>query len=259
MKCPFCIKVCTKCGKILVANNINFNKQKRGKFGLTSQCKICSKKRIKNWYNENKEHCLEKRKEYKNNHKKEISEKNKKYYNENKEHILERNKQWLENNPNYMKQWRCENFDHMKQYNKNNKEKISKRNKKWRENNSDKVFNYYCKRHQLEENQGNGVTKEQWLEMMNFFEWKCAYSGKSFSFHNEKSDRSIDHIIPLNKDGENEIWNLVPMYINYNYSKRDKNMIDWYMEQEFFDIDRLLKIYEWIEYAYKKWGEGGDE
>ena len=39
--CPFCIKVCTKCGKILVANEINFNKNKNGKWGLDSKCNEC--------------------------------------------------------------------------------------------------------------------------------------------------------------------------------------------------------------------------
>ena len=31
MKCPFAIKVCTKCKKILVANEINFRKKKDGR------------------------------------------------------------------------------------------------------------------------------------------------------------------------------------------------------------------------------------
>ena len=84
---------------------------------------------------------------------------------------------------------------------------------------------------------------------MEFFDWRCAYSGIPL----DKNNRSIDHIMSLNKDGENEIWNCVPMLHNYNCSKNNKNMEDWYMEQDFFDIDRLLKIYEWIEYAWNKW------
>ena len=87
--------------------------------------------------------------------------------------------------------------------------------------------------------------------MMDFFEWRCAYSGKYIGGNSNK--RTIDHIIPLSLGGEHEIWNCVPMYANYNYSKYNKNMEDWYMQQEFFDINRLLKIYKWIEYAYNKW------
>ena len=43
MKCPYCVKVCTKCGKILIANSTNFYKQKTGKYGLASKCKACVK------------------------------------------------------------------------------------------------------------------------------------------------------------------------------------------------------------------------
>lgn len=87
--------------------------------------------------------------------------------------------------------------------------------------------------------------------MMEFFNWKCAYSGKSVS---SKKYRTIDHIIPLSEGGEHEIWNLVPMYKNYNSSKYTKDMLEWYIQQEFYSEKRLQKIYEWIEYAIKKWG-----
>ena len=30
-------------------------------------------------------------------------------------------------------------------------------------------------------------------------------------------------------------------------------MLDWYKQQEYFNEDRLMKIYAWIEYAYEKW------
>ena len=47
MKCPFCIKVCTKCkerigeARILVAYGGNFVKHKNGKYGFKSECKEC--------------------------------------------------------------------------------------------------------------------------------------------------------------------------------------------------------------------------
>ena len=85
--------------------------------------------------------------------------------------------------------------------------------------------------------------------MMNFFDWKCAYSGKKLTNDN----RSIDHIISLNNNGLNEIWNCVPMLKNLNSSKSSSEMISWYKGQEFFNIDRLMKIYEWQEYAFEKW------
>lgn len=212
LKCPFVIKVCTKCKRILVANEINFKKRKGGKYGLSSECKVCSNKRYKEWRENNLEYDKERHLEWNNKNKKHIKNYDKKRYQENREKILKRRKEYDEKNP-------------------------------------EKVFNRHNRRRSRENNQGNGITKEQWREMMEFFDWRCAYSGISL----DKNNRSVDHIMSLNKNGENEIWNCVPMLISYNCSKHNKNMEDWYIEQEFFDIDRLLKIYEWIEYAYNKW------
>lgn len=211
LKCPFVIKVCTKCKRILVANNINFGKEKYGKYGLRSKCRKCR------------------------------NECKKKYREDNKDKIKE-----------YQEQWRENNKDKIKDYYKDNQDKIKEKSRQWNKNNPEKVFNRCQKRRQLEENQGNGITKEQWKEMMEFFEWRCAYSGEYIGSDSDK--RTIDHIVPLSEGGENEIWNLVPMYANYNYSKSASNMEDWYIEQDFFNIDRLLKIYEWIEYSRNKWG-----
>ena len=88
--------------------------------------------------------------------------------------------------------------------------------------------------------------------MMIFFDFKCAYSGEKL---NNKEVRTVDHIIALNNGGLNEIWNCVPMYKSYNSGKGVKDMIDWYRQQEYFSKERLNKIYQWIEYAYEKWGK----
>ena len=259
MKCPYVIKVCTKCKRILVANEINFSKQKDGKWNLHSSCKQCKKKYDEKYRKNNKEKIKKgKRKHYEEN-KKEILEKHKQYREEHKEEIREKNKIWHENNKESKKEsdrkYRENNKEKIQKDKKRqyveNKEKIKKRAKEYNKNNPHIKFNSHVKRRCLEETQGKGITKEQWLEMMNFFEWKCAYSGIVLG----KNNRSVDHIMPLDKGGENEIWNLVPMLINYNSSKHTKDMEAWYIEQEFFDIDRLLKIYEWIEYAWNKWNK----
>ena len=74
MKCPFIIKICSECKKILIANKINFCKKKDGKWGLSSRCKECDKKRNKKYYNDNKEEILEQKKQYYNDNKEERDE-----------------------------------------------------------------------------------------------------------------------------------------------------------------------------------------
>ena len=218
MKSPFVIKICTKCGKLLVANTINFRKNKNGKHGVRADCRECEKE-----YNKEKN-------------------------NSRREYLKEYNKQYRKDNPEYFKKWK-------EQYRKDKKEEIREYNKQyykqWKENNPEKIFNNAQKRRHKLENQGRGISKDQWYEMMEFFNWNCAYSGIQL----DKSNRSIDHIISLNENGLNEPWNCVPMYKNYNTSKHTNDMVAWYKQQEFFDIDRLMKIYEWQEYAFEKWGD----
>ena len=139
----------------------------------------------------------------------------------------------------------------LKQDREANKEKERERKRRWSQSPQGQVleFNRRHRRRIKEEQQGTGITKEQCLEMINFFDWKCAYSDEVLS----KDTRSIDHIVPLNSNGDNMIWNCVPMKLNYNSSKHAKDMLEWYREQDFYSKDRLAKIYEWQEYARKKW------
>ena len=140
---------------------------------------------------------------------------------------------------------------HHKQYYEDNKDKIAERKKQYRQSPQGQVsaFNDQYKRRTKEQNQGKGITTNQWLECMKFFNWKCAYSGQALS----KGTRSLDHVKPLNQGGEHEIWNTVPMDKGLNSSKNDKDMEEWYQEQDFYLEERLQKIYEWQEYAYNKW------
>lgn len=154
----------------------------------------------------------------------------KQYYEENKEERQQHDKQYYEENKEKRQQ-------HYQQYHQTPQGQIV-------------AFNNNTKRRKREEEQGAGINKEQWLEMMNFFNWKCAYSGKSLGV---KNNRSIDHIIPLVKGGEHEVWNCVPMDKSLNSSKNDTDIMEWYTAQDFYDEERLDKIYEWQQYAYNKW------
>ena len=217
-------KVCNTCKNILHISK--FNKNKKCKYGVETRCKEC----YRLYYNENKDR---------------IIDKSKKYYEDNKEEVLEYHKEYYRNNKEII-------YKKTRQYAIDNKEKSNEYKRKYKKNNPDKVFNDSTKRRDKIENQGNGITKEQWLEMMKFFNFRCAYSDEYIGGNSDK--RTIDHIVALDNGGEHEIWNLVPMYQPYNSGKKNNNMLDWYLQQEYFDIDRLTKIYEWRIYAYWKWG-----
>ena len=265
MKCPFCIKQCNDCKKILVANSNNFHKQKTGKYGLAGICKTCKNKKVQ----QNRFNNLEKRREYDkqyyHQHKKEKNEKWKEWYKDHKEERKEYRKKYYENNKTEIRQKAKIKYDQNKKnhlqrrkelYNLN-KEKIKLQRKQWRILNPEKAFNMDSKQRIKRLNHIKNydpISTEQFVDMMNYFNWSCAYSGHIFSDHNKNDDRTVDHIIPINKNGEHVIWNMVPMYSNYNSSKSDKDMLEWYKQQEYFSEERLQKIYKWQTYAYEKWG-----
>lgn len=145
----------------------------------------------------------------------------------------------------------CQKTSNHKYY-ENNKRRVSEKQKEYLKSESGILtqFKHASKRREIMNSYGE-ITKDQWLEMMNFFDWKCAYSGEYLG--GNKESRSVDHIIPLLKGGEHCIWNLIPMRRNYNASKQDKNMIEWYKQQTFYSVERLNKIYLWQGYAYNKY------
>jgi 5-methylcytosine-specific restriction endonuclease McrA len=148
------------------------------------------------------------------------------------------------------KQYRKDNPHIQKNYQESHKEQAKEYAREYRKTHPVYDFNHRVKRRIKEEQQGKGFTNQQWKEMMDFFDWKCAYSGIVLT----KENRTIDHIIALNQGGEHEIWNLVPMYGSYNFSKKDKDWLEWYQRQDYYTEERLDKIYEWIKYAEEKWG-----
>ena len=246
-------KKCSKCGEILHVSK--FHKIKNGKYGVMKICKECRKIYNNKYREEHKEEISEYGKQWRKNNNeygKQYYEdnkgKHKQYYEDNKEERLEYSRQYYEEHKEQIK-------ERKKQYYENNKDKILEYNKQWHKNNPEKLFNKHNRRRSKLENQGRGINEEQWKECFQWFDWKCAYSEEKLKDSNDTYGRTIDHIIAIDNGGLNEPWNVVPMRKGYNSSKWNReSSLTWYMEQEYFDIDRLNKIVEWQIYAYEKWG-----
>ena len=298
MNIPYVMKKCSKCGIWKVFNNINFNKDKKSKYGLRCYCKECQRKADKEYANKNKDKIKERNKEYYEQNKDKIKEYNKKYYEQNKKakpkekppkhKVCTSCGKLLPNTKDYFYEGgkrkdgtkplksickECEKLYHRTQdkiYYQEHKERKKEYHKIWYQNNREKRLEYWQeyrksdhgkqviaakdfndrnRRRLLKQNKGKGITSEQYKEVMSFFDWKCAYSGERL----KKDTRTLDHIISLKQGGDHEIWNLVPMTRSLNSSKQEKDMLEWYKEQDCYSEARLAKIYEWQEYARKKW------
>lgn len=124
------MKKCSKCKEEKELSS--FYKSKRYKDGLYPSCKNCEVSRSLNYYSDNKEEQLVKKKErYYDNH--ELNLQKKRDYDELNRELVNRK----------AREWYHDNIDYAREYYQKNKETILERNKRWVEDNKEyfKILN----------------------------------------------------------------------------------------------------------------------
>jgi hypothetical protein len=247
-------KICVKCGVEKEISNFYFRKD-TGNY--RNNCSECSRKKSKNWYEENK--TTDEYKKYMSDYTNNNKEKKAEYYKEwskiNKDKITEARDKWVLNNPDKVKKSRQKykenNRDKIneqgKEYYKNNKEACYQRNKKiiYHKYDTDPLYKLKFNLRKLINNsikrQGYGKISKSFIilgcefeQFKNHIESKFEpwmtwenYGGVPESL-NQRWD--IDHIIPVSsaKDESeivklNHFTNLQPLCSYYNrYIKSDK-------------------------------------
>ncbi len=94
-----------------------------------------------------------------------------------------------------------------------------KSNKKWKRNNPDKVMLQAQRRRARIKNAKGTFNSNEWKYIKNLFKYRCAYCAY-------KKKLTVDHVIPLSKNGDHNIKNIVPACINCN-SQKHSNIIGW--------------------------------
>lgn len=88
----------------------------------------------------------------------------------------------------------------------------------------------------------NDFTVDDWTDLLKEFNHRCAYCGK------QKEYLEHDHVVPVSKSGSHTINNIVPACRGCNRSKRARYIEEWYPFQTFYNVERELKIYKWLDY-----------
>lgn len=88
------------------------------------------------------------------------------------------------------------------------------------------------------------LTVDELVEALEFFD-TCAYCGKPFS---GLSDKSIEHIVPLSKGGDNTISNICIVHRSCNSKKGDRSVSEVFGD----------KVSQEIEF-YKEWLSGDEK
>ena len=124
-----------------------------------------------------------------------------------------------------------------RKYGKDNKEKITSRYKHWSLKNRDIINKasrkYYYKNREKHlvltrnrrarmRNAEGSFTLKEWEELKDRHNNRCAECGKSEPFNQYRKYLTIDHIIPLSKNGTNYISNIQPLCFVCNSVKKDK-------------------------------------
>ena len=230
-------KRCTKCNTTKPLSE--FYKQKTGKYGVRSNCKVCKKaydeknkesiaEYKRNHYQINKEDLLEKNKVYRENNKESIAENKRSYYNLNKDAILE-----------YQNFYREKNKESIAEYKRNhyqiNKDVILEYIREYKRNNPDKVREHTARRRakKMGVNENYSQDKRQIVEIT--FDNKCFNCGS-------KEMLQHDHHYCLNDGYALDIGNAVLLCRFCNCSKHTKDPADFYKEDQLKDLEVLFKV-----------------
>lgn len=189
------MKKCTTCGSI--KDESQFNKDKQKKDGLNPRCRDCSRK----WHHKNKERVKEYQQGYYEKTKEYHSDKAKKYREANREKLVSSSKEWHAKNKDRAKAYRKERIYKYRVHAANRRARII----------------------------GNGGThtKSDIDFIFKNQKGRCAICGC------ELSDYHVDHITPIARGGSNSPSNLQVTCPPCNFSKNDKDPIEFMQSKGF--------------------------
>lgn len=87
------------------------------------------------------------------------------------------------------------------------------------------------------------LTEKEWGFAKKYFNGKCCYCG------NYTDDLTKDHVKPLNNDGALSFNNVIPACRSCNSKKKDKEMMSWYQSVDYYDKEKMRKIFDYIDFV----------
>jgi len=174
------MKTCSKCKQRKTLDQ--FYSDVSMKDGLNGWCKSCCSARAAKYYLSNK---------------KTILAKNSGWHYGNKERHSKLNDNWWSRHP----------------------EKKAIKDKRFNKNHPEHDLTHQENRRKRKLNAaGDGVTSEQWRDVLDEYHHCCGYCGK-------KGKLTLDHIVPLAKGGAHDISNIVPACRSCNSRKQDTSLL----------------------------------
>ena len=168
-----------------------------------------------------KEYDKKYRKQYRLNNREKLKEQAGQYRRDNPEY----QRQWRRNNPEkikkYNEQWRKDNPEYDEQYSENHKVTKAIYDRQYRQTEMGKAVaqRFNTKRRATIKNIINTLTAKEWEDILEEYNYICAYCGVEFNCENLPTK---DHVIPISKGGHNIKENIVPACQSCNSKKHNK-------------------------------------
>jgi len=225
------MKNCSICGNLYPLTSENFQKDRSRKDGFRRECKKCFSIRAKISKQKNKVKNQATVKIWRESNKETIAEKLKIYTQKNREKISRRSKEYQISHREQILRHREEN---------KGANKITDRI--WLLKNKDKVRVSRQMRRARVRDLPHTLTAKQWGRIQQDFNGQCAYCG-------ETKKLTIEHFIPLSKQGELTINNVLPICLSCNCSRNNNDFTEWFLRQSFYNKKRETNIYKYLGYA----------
>lgn len=135
--------------------------------------------------------------------------------------------------------WSCKECVKKKSIVYNNSPRKKESNKRWAKNNKKALLAKGHRRRAAKRQAPGKFTADEFDRIVEIFKHKCACCGK----HESKVGKlTVDHIIPLNKQGHNDAFNLQPLCGSCNSSKGTK-IIDYRTKRQMKKIIKQQELF----------------
>jgi 5-methylcytosine-specific restriction endonuclease McrA len=175
-------KLCPACAEI--KSSSEFHKNSLSPDGLSGNCKKCANAKSKTWREENHDRFLYYLRIWQKENRDQLVKGCRQYYQDNIEHCKAVSRKWAKEHPQEVR--------------------VMQQRRRSREMNAEIV----------------DLTAEQWMEILESYEYRCAYCG-------EIKKLTQDHVIPASRGGNYTKSNIVCACRSCNSSKNDKTVEEW--------------------------------
>src|SRR5579859_3513203 len=210
-------KQCRSCGQVKCHGA--FNRDKKSKCGLQGRCRACQRVYRKAYNAAHREEKNERRRKWRQENAERDREYNEAYYRANIERHREYTRLYRQNNPESVRKSNRLSYerhcDMYKECYKANRDKYRERIRAYRRHNLEHYAIYAANRYARKKNVGGSIAPQRWEELKQHYNYTCLRCGK----REPDITLTMDHVIPITKNGINSIENIQPLCGVCNSSK----------------------------------------